>query len=139
MHCYCRLCARWNIDNSISNTERICLHSVVNLNLLSRMIDNHLSSYAEDVDLKKLEEVPITTIKKQPTSVLKIGLAAAKSAVLFYDKLLFPQSLKLFSCESADENQMLIDEKKIVQFDMNYFSISDLSYHGPFHSNSLLC
>lgn len=100
------------------------------------MINDHMHSYGEDVDLKKVDEVSITTIKKQPISSLKIGLSAAKSAVLFYDKLLFPQSLKLFTCDSIDENQMLLNEGKIVQLDMNYFSISDISYHGPFHSKS---
>jgi hypothetical protein len=100
----------------------------------SRMVDSDMHSYPDDVDLKELDEVQITCVKNSPSSSLKIGLSAAKSAVQFFDKLLFPQSLRLFNTDQSDEAKTAVNEIRIIQHSVNCFSINDLTYHSLFHS-----
>ena len=99
-----------------------------------RIADVDMHMYPDDVDLKELDEVQITSVKKLPSSSLSIGLSATKSAVHFFDKLLFPQSLRLFNVDQSDESKTIVNEIRIIQHDVNCFSINDLTYHSLFHS-----
>jgi hypothetical protein len=90
--------------------------------------------YTDDIDLKDLAEVEITSVKKAPLQSMKIGLPVAKAAVHFYHKLLFPQSIQLFCTDPIDIKKNTINELKVIQHSLNCFSISDLTSNSIFHS-----
>ena len=96
-------------------------------------VDDELH-YPDEIDLKDLAEVRITSLKKAPLQSMKIGLPAAKAAVHFFHKLLFPQSIQLFSTDSINIKKNSINELKIIQHPVNCFSITDLTHHSIFHS-----
>ena len=80
----------------------------------------------------------INSVQKRPHCSMKVGLSAVKAAVLFFDKLLLPQSLKLFTCDEMDGTRDLINELKIIQHENICFSMADLTYRGLFHSKKIL-
>ena len=87
------------------------------------------------MDLKQLAEVQITSVKRSPSSSMKVTLSAAKAAVRFYDKLLLPQAIKLFNSDTINMNKTSINEFKIIQQRLNCFCISDITRDGVFRSN----
>ncbi|CAF1657208.1 unnamed protein product, partial [Adineta ricciae] len=101
--------------------------------MLSQMENNLL--YPEGVDLKELHEVQISSVDKQPSQSMKVGLPAVKIAVSFFHKLLLPQSIQLFSADSIDNKKNVLNELKIIQHPMNCFSLSDLTYGSIFHNH----
>ncbi|CAF3856692.1 unnamed protein product [Rotaria sordida] len=95
---------------------------------------NDGSANPTGINLKNSSEVRITSVKKAPLQSMKIGLSAAKAAVHFFNKLLLPQSIQLFSTNSLDVKKMATNELKVIQHPLNCFSISDLTYNGIFHN-----
>jgi len=100
-------------------------------------VDNNVS-YPDGVDLKDLKEVQISSVNKAPSQSMKIGLSAAKIAVSLFHKLLLPQSIQLFCADSIDNKKAILNELKIIQYPVNCFSISDLTYTSFFHSMNII-
>ncbi|CAF1374351.1 unnamed protein product [Rotaria sp. Silwood1] len=92
-------------------------------------------AYPDGIDLKNLDEVQITSVKKAPLQSMKIELSAAKAAVHFFHKLLLPQSIQLFCTDSIDNKKATINELKIIQHPINCFSMNDITYNGIFHNH----
>ncbi|CAF2264232.1 unnamed protein product [Rotaria magnacalcarata] len=64
--------------------------------------------YSDSIDLKDLNEVKITSVKREPPQSMKVGISAVKSAVRFF--------------------------KNVIQLPINCFSISDLTYNRIFYN-----
>lgn len=110
---------------------------VTNFFFIHSQLGNNLS-YPDDVDLKDLNEVQIASVNKAPSQSMKVGLSAAKIAVNLFHKLLLPQSIQLFCVDSIDDKKSMLNELKIIQYPINCFSISDLTYTSIFHSKNII-
>ncbi|CAF4120079.1 unnamed protein product, partial [Rotaria magnacalcarata] len=64
--------------------------------------------YSDSIDLKDLNEVKITSVKREPPQSMKVGISVVKSAVHFF--------------------------KNVIQLPINCFSISDLTYNRIFYN-----
>ncbi|CAF4930406.1 unnamed protein product, partial [Rotaria socialis] len=75
------------------------------------------------------------SVLESPLPSMKVTLSGAKAAVHIFDKLLLPQSIKLFNTDTNVPKNNTINELKIIEHHVNCFSISDLTHSGVFHSN----
>ncbi|CAF1219741.1 unnamed protein product, partial [Didymodactylos carnosus] len=103
-------------------------------------IDDGRMGYPNNIDLKDLAVVRITTVSKPPKKSMKITLAAVKAAVRIYDDLFYPQALHLF-CSEPDNHQKEIGnlehQHAILQTPFNAFSLSTLTRSGCiFHNHT---
>ncbi|CAF0877674.1 unnamed protein product [Didymodactylos carnosus] len=109
--------------------------------LLDRPWIAHSSmGYPNNIDLKDLAVVRITTVSKPPKKSMKITLAAVKAAVRIYDDIFYPQALHLFYSE-PDNHQKEIGnlehQHAILQTPFNTFSLSTLTRSGCiFHNHN---
>ncbi|CAF1291036.1 unnamed protein product [Didymodactylos carnosus] len=100
-------------------------------------VNDGVINYPDDVDLKELTNVRISSEPEPPEKYMKITKEAAQIAVRLFDDLLLPQALQLYNSESdAYEQQKKANtlERVILDIEFNIFTMTALTFTGPFRN-----